>query len=479
MKRFPVLVIVTLLVAILQPIHAGWTRTYGTNPASEAGYCVHQTNDGGYIIVGNTDSFNDRNPDLWLLKTDSLGDTLWTHTYGGKEGELGRSVQQTKDGGYIISGWTSSYTEDGTAVWMIKTDSNGDTLWSLVYTEGGGNEGHWVEQTKDGGYIVTGFVGYRYALRGANLLLLKINAQGDTAWVRTYGGEKQEEGHYVQQTIDGGFIVTGYTRSFSSGSRDLWLLKTNSLGDTLWTKIYGGEEMEEGYCVRQTSDGGYIVTGTNYTLAPPWGHAWLLKTDSAGDTLWTRTYGGEITPDWGFSLQQTNDGGYIIAGETESFGAGGGDVWLLKLAEDGDVIWSRTYGGENLDLAYSVQQTKDGGFILTGLTYSFAPGTYNYDLWMIKTDANGDTLAIADQPFTSSASFLEVLPIGRRIVMRYEDMPDGFHASVFDATGRKVDEVHATESSGMITWGKCYGPGVYFIVPSEGKASVQKVVLIK
>ena len=297
-------------------------------------------------MVGYTSSFGLGSafyPDVYLIKTDANGDTLWTKTYGGSYGDEGYSVQQTTDGGYIIVGRTFSFglgTSTSPDVYLIKTDMNGDTLWT-----------------------------------------------------KTYGGTNHDRGNFVQQTVDGGYIITGITVSFGTGGENVYLIRTNATGDTLWTKTYGGTDTQQtntdrGHSVEQTSDGGFIITGS-----ATFGErgAYLIKTDSNGDTLWTKSYGG-IGVDDGSSVKQTADGGYIIMGFTVNFGAGGRDVYLIKTDANGDTLWTKTYGGTGDDETSNLleaQQTVDGGYIITGRTNSFGAG--NYDVYLIKTDANGNS----------------------------------------------------------------------------------------
>ena len=211
----------------------------------------------------------------------------------------------------------------------------------------------------------------------------------DTLWTRTYGGSARDVAWSVQQTADGGYIVAGGTVSFGAGDYDFYLVKTNSLGDPLWTRTYGGSSSDNAYSVQQTADGGYIVAGNTYSFGagtPNLPNMYLVKTNSQGDTLWTRTYGG-ISYDAACSVQRTTDGGYMVAGRTYSFGAGSADFYLVKTNSQGDTLWTRTYGRSSADVAYSVQQTADGGYIVAGSTWYSDPSYA--DFYVVKTGPDG------------------------------------------------------------------------------------------
>ncbi|RPH92343.1 hypothetical protein EHM69_12945, partial [candidate division KSB1 bacterium] len=222
---------------------------------------------------------------------------------------------------------------------------NPDTLWTHTYGGSGYDGAGCIQQTADGGYILTGTTD-SFGAGLHDFYLVKTDSQGQPLWTRTYGGNNHDRARCVQQTSDGGYILAGTTWSFGAGIYDLFVVKTNALGDTLWTHTYGGNYENEAFSVRQTADGGYVVCGLKYSVSN-YNDAYIVKTDSQGNPLWTRTYGGRGS-DIAYSIRQTADGGYIAAGGTSSYGTGipvSSNCWLLKTNRQGDTLWTRTYGG--------------------------------------------------------------------------------------------------------------------------------------
>jgi hypothetical protein len=383
--RLPVSGCLLLSVVCLSSIafaQTNWARTYG-RPGNDRGSSVQQTRDGGFIVAGSTESLSTGDNDVYLIRTDAHGDTLWTRSYGGTHHDFGYSVRQTSDGGYIVAGSTSSFgTNHFYDVYLIKTDAEGDTIWTRAYGGQYDEEGNSVQQTADGGYIIAGYT-VSFGAGYYDLYLIKTDASGDTLWTRSYGRKSSDGGNSVQQTSDGGYIIAGWTYSQYPEDVNVYLVKTNAHGDTLWTRSYGGSSREEGCSVQETDDGGYIIAGYTASLGAGSYDVYLIKTDDRGDTLWTKTYGGADN-DRGYSVRQTPDGGYIIAGLTHSFGPG--NAWLLRMNASGDTIWTRTYGGGFSE----VRQTTDGGYVIAG-TYGF---DLLADVYLVKTDDNADVGAV-------------------------------------------------------------------------------------
>ncbi len=545
-----------------------WNNTYGGNYCDGAD-SIQQTRDGGYIIAGITQEFGPGDTAFLLVKTDSNGTEQWYRIFGGGNYEFNPSVWLSPNGGYILGGKTFSFDDD--TYWLIKTDEDGNVQWdrtfegrgldsfqstldggyiingdfydpskthlvqkTLIKTDSNGNE-QWdikiegdeldsVLQTGNGGYILAGTkdsklllvklmaerptpsaqftyqpgnpganqtitfdasasydpygnityyqwdlgdgsyvdttqrtvrhsydeggnysvgltvtgsnndvssitreiivqrsatpimrwdqtfggqgndkvysLGHTsdggYILAGSSRFyisgrwdmdarLVKTDANGNMQWQRTIGGNEFDEAHSAIQTSDGGYIIAGRTYSFyGSGIDDLWLVKTDAEGTEQWNRTIGGNYRDIAYSVRQTSDGGYIIQGQTDPYGSGFYDLWLLKTDAEGTEQWNRTFGGDSNGRL-HSLQQTFDGGYILGGATRPFGAGSSDFWLVKTDQDGVELWNRTFGGNFRDIAYSVQQTSDGGFIMAGVTRS----PHSNDCWLVKTDTEG------------------------------------------------------------------------------------------
>ena len=467
--------------------HISFEKTYG-GVDDDLGWSVQQTQDGGYILTGYTNSFGEGLIDVYLIKTDSLGNVLWLRTYGGTGYELGRSVQETQDGGYIIAGYTTSFGS-GLQVFLIKTNSLGDTLWTKTYGDFGTEIGWTIEETQDGGFIIAGSTD-NYDAQKSDVYLIRTNSLGDTFWTKTYGDTGIDIGWSVQETSDGGFIIAGYSESFGAGLSDVYLIKTDSSGESLWTKTYGGIWYDYGYSVRETSDSGYVIAGKSISFSGgSYDDVYLIKTNSQGDTLWTKVYGG-IYNDGGYSVQQTADEGYIITGYTAPYDNDTVDVYLIKTDSAGNTLWTRTFGGSSLDNGYSVQQTLDSGYIIVGFTKSYGAG--GEDVFLIKTAEDG-TVGV-EEPDSGGFRF----PISD--LKLFQNQPNPFHSTtmirfmlpasgyislkIFDITGRLVEKlVDGSQESGVyrVEWeGKDQGSGVYFYrLTAGGFVATKKLILLR
>jgi hypothetical protein len=350
-----------LLILFLSPISVfamEWARTYGVNNRDYAS-SIQQTADGGYIVAGRTgfedDSTGEDYYDIWVLKLDSNGDISWQKTYDMNNYDYASSIQQTADGGYIVAGAAAenniirspdyAYFSD---ILVLKLDSSGEISWQKTY--GGSNDAgaSSIQQTADGGYIVAGYTG-KYIPGGYPYLydiwILKLDSSGNISWQKTYGGSYYDVSRSIQQTADGGYIVDGFTDVCGGLCFGMLVLKLDSSGNVSWQKVYNDSDMdswETGSSIRQTADGGYVLAVPSWNGRVLITTTWLLKLDSSGDISWQKTYGGGENEDYSASsIQQTTDGGYIVAGYTAGYTGDyyyyDSDVLVLKLNSRGEI----------------------------------------------------------------------------------------------------------------------------------------------
>jgi len=363
-----------------------WARSYGGG-LGEGAWTIQQTSDGGFAVAGWTWSFGAGDSDIWILKLRADGTIQWQRTYGGYDDDAADLIYQASDGGYVVTGYTASYGAGAIDVWLLKLGADGAVQWQKTYGGRAEDEAVGIQQTLDGGYIVAGETD-SFGAGDWDVWLLKLGADGAVQWQKTYGGPRSEttSADPVQQTADGGYIVTGRTASFGAGGYDVWMLKLDENGTVQWQKTYGGPGDDEAHAVRQTLNGGYVVAGYTASFGAGATDIWVIKLDGQGTILWQKTFGGEGT-DLTFSVHPTFDGGCVVGGYTWSFGAGASDFWVLKLSQNGTLQWQKTYGGPARDEAASIRQTSEGGYVVAGGTESFAGG---WDFWVLRLGADGD-----------------------------------------------------------------------------------------
>jgi hypothetical protein len=304
---------------------------------------------------------------------------------GGKNDDGGVSLIQTSDGGYVIAGGTFSFGAGGEDVYVVKLDANGNLQWTKTIGGPESEEGVSLIQTSDGGYAIAGLT-QSFGAGEDDVYVVKLDANGNLQWTKTIGGKKEDGGFSLIQTSDGGYAIAGYTLSFGAGEADVYVVKLDAHGNLQWTKTIGGPGSEIGFSLIQTSNGGYVIAGTTESFGVGGSDVYVVKLDANGNLQWTRTIGrpgNEI----GFCLIQTSDSGYVIAGSTTSFGTGGVDVYVVKLNANGNLQWTTTIGGKEEDVGVSLIQTSDGGYAIAGSTKSFGAG--EWDVYVVKLNANG------------------------------------------------------------------------------------------
>ncbi|MCP4632990.1 MAG: T9SS type A sorting domain-containing protein [candidate division Zixibacteria bacterium] len=459
-----------------------WTRTYGGGE-NDWGVNIIHTDDNGFAILSFTNSFGNGDEDIWLIKTNEDGDTIWTKTYGGIGSESAVNFRQTSDGGFIIVGWTSTYGNGDLDLWLIKTNEQGDTVWTKTY--GGVEEDlGWDIRVLDDGYIIGGGT-KSFGSGDSDFWLLRTDLNGDTLWTRTYGEYDEECCNRIQLTSDGGYILAGYKR-FPNGL-DAWLVKTDENGDPLWTRTYGGDDSDAATGIDVTEDGGFIICGGTESYGHGERDLWLIKTDSEGNTIWSKTLGGS-QQDEGYFAFQTSDGGYVASGQTYSFGAGESDIYLIRLDPNGDTLWTRTYGGNDEEWGGNLVQCDDGNFLLVGFSGSFGSGTG--DVWLLKiqwdlvgvNDGDWESNSILDShihsynypnPFNSSTNIYYNIAEPQNVKLKIYNLQGQL---VFD---KDIDNGKLGRQS--LTWDAHPQPsGIYFYKLIIGNdVSTRKILLIK
>ncbi|HDY88954.1 MAG TPA: T9SS type A sorting domain-containing protein [bacterium] len=386
-----VLTLITATCCLYSFAQTTFQKTFGGTGDDRDAYCIPVTS-GGFVTVGATNSFGVGGFDLLVLRSDDMMNTIWSKTFGGSQDEkisdrkpLQR-VQETNDGGYIIAGYTKSFGAGNSDVYVIRIDSTGNLQWSKTY--GGPAEDFAVAvfELPGGGFLLGGAT-RTFSFGSRDVYLIRIDNNGNLLWTKTFGGGAHDAMWGMDATNDGGFIIAGAFRSFGPGFNAGFLCKIDSLGNIEWFKTYGGNN-DEALGSVISIDGGYIATGRTNSSGSGDYDAWIVKTDSIGNVLWAKTYGGAAFDLFEKIIADT-DGNLIALGQTESFGAGLSDIFLVKTDSAGNLLWAMTYGGADDDIARSLQQLSDGGFHISGYTRSFGAG--GWDLYFINTDANGNS----------------------------------------------------------------------------------------
>ncbi len=464
-----------------QPPDSTWGRTYGGSGLEEC-LSAQQTDDGGYVLGGWTESYGSGNQDYWLVKVNSAGVTSWSRSFGGASGDHGVSVVETADGGFALAGWAFSFGAGIADFWLVKTNSDGDSLWSRAYGGTGHDECRVVQQTADQGFLLAGGT-YSFGAGDWDFWVVKTDSGGDSLWSRTLGGPYEDYCTSARQTTDGGYVLAGWTDLNGAGIYDYWLVKLDANGDSIWSRTYGNADVEWCWTVLETSDGGFMLGGAVMpsTFGPM--DIWIVKTNTAGEIVWEQRYGGENSESCAAILETANHD-FVLVGGTWSFGAGASDIWLLKAAANGDSIWSRTFGGHEEEYGTAILQTANGEYVVAGATSSFGAGYF--DMMLVKTGADATGAEPSTAPLPANLS-LGVFPnpFNPSTEITF-NVPRTAHASlrIYDVLGREV----MTLMDGVVRGGSTRlrwdaagtANGIYFVrLTAAAEVMTKKIVLSK
>ncbi len=494
MKRLAWAVYVLSVCAVLNGTASGqaiFERHYG-GERYDAGNDVLEIPGGGFLLIGTTRSVSDDTTDAWVISTDALGNPLWTNTYGGSGFDSGISLLPASDGGYILTLATNSFS-DSYDIRLIKIEASGAVDWAKTYGGARSDYVHDMAPTADGGYVVIAHT-VSFGMGGLDFYLLKVAQNGDSLWSRTYGGVGWDWGGSVQQTMDGGFILAGDTKSFGDERGDVFLVKTDASGDTLWTKTYGQpDNPDRALCVVQTADGGFLLAcesiGGPSAIGAEGLISLIIKTDAMGGEQWSTVLHGSNLSSPANALELEN-GDYLVVGDVFRGEEQGLDAYATRLAGDGSLVSEWFYGGSKSDRFNAVQQTADGGFVFVGMTDSYAPDM-DTQVYLVKTDADGNVTEIHDD-------FAEVRPRTVRLMGNYPnpfnptttvrfELSHAMHVTltVHDLYGREIQllldgKLHDPGSHRIAFDATALPSGVYFYsLIAGGQLQTRKMLLLR
>ncbi len=480
-----------LLIIIATSYLNAWTRTYGGN-GDEEGRCVKSTLDGGYIAVGYSNSYGTGEADVMLIKTDSLGAKEWCRYYGSNEAEKGVAVIPVKNGGYVVLAQKFRLGNGAWDAWLFKTDSIGKMLWEKTF----GGECNDIVNALGvdtlGNFVAVGHT-ESYGSGGLDAWAFKTDSRGNLLWEKTFGDSKDDWFNtvYMLGSIP---LVAGGTKSYGKGESDMWWLSLHpKTGDVFMEKLWGDKEWDEVYSVIPTSRllskivPGYLFVGVSTSWGVGDENMIAYRTDTTFNYLYRRFIGENNIDDRGYMIKEYPQGYYIVGITNITEDKNSGDLWLVALTSSGSSPWKKTYGGSKRDVGNSIDLVTGtiGGAIITGYTESFGKG--GKDLWLLRVDSKGDTLAHApwkppDNPpnDTTKAKWTIYPNIGSYINLKYTALAAPLNIEVFDLLGCRVDELTLPKGSGSTMWGANMASGIYFFIPKSQKSPQPlKVVISK
>jgi len=386
MKKILSLVIAFAIYMSINSQSIQFMNIYGGLTRHDFGLSVDYTSDGGYVLLGHSILPSSDHQALYLIKLDSVGNVQWQQHYGDTADFYGQSVLQTTDGGYVLCGFfDNSQFGQGTDIIVFKVNASGQAEWRKHFGGSLNDWGYNIKQTADGGFIVCGS-SRSYGGGEINAILIKINAAGNQEWMNTFGGSQNDGSYSVDITQDGGYILCGYTYSYSSSLDDVMLIKTDTQGNQEWMQVIGGQGNDRGLSVKTNTTGGYFIAGYTNSFGAGGDNMYFIKTNANGEVETYKTYGGNMT-DRAYSIDVNQHNEVFIAGTTNSYGMGGNDFYVVKTDTLGNLIWQNTFGYNNHDEGFSVVATPDRGAAILGKTIA---ANQCSNILLVKADSAGN-----------------------------------------------------------------------------------------
>ena len=369
----------------------------GTGNESAVG--IATTDDNGSIICGYTNSYGQGLEDCYFVKLDSIGQIEWTKTLGGTNVDKAFSIIQTADGGYAFTGITQSFGAGGNDVYIGKLTSTGTLSWVKTIGGTGSDYGNSIIETSDGGLAVAGW----YGVNGVNYdaYLIKMDALGNINFSNTYGGAGEDVAYSVYQNIDGSFVLSGYTRTYGAGLKDCYVLNISSTGLLLWSKTIGGSLDEEAFSIIQTNDGGIVLAGVTQSFGSGGNDCYLVKLNNSGNLLWTKTIGG-LNSDYFKSIQQKSNSNIVACG-WYGINAGNYDLYITEFDNSGSFIMGKTVGAQGgEETGQGIVLSNNNCLIAVG--YSGNIGSGFTDMYIVQFDSSNN-ICTSCNPANSVGSF--------------------------------------------------------------------------
>lgn len=446
-------------------------QTYG-GVDGDIGFSVEQTSDGGYALFGSTWNGTAGSADMYLIKTDAAGMEQWSHNYGSVDMDMGYCARQTSNGGYILCGMFGTFGTD--TLTLVRTDANGTALWIERYPGSLGRDiGYSVEETSDGGFLVCGFTEGTGVEE--DVYVLRTTGNGALLWATSVDLGASEVGWCLRRTDDDGCIVVANSFDYGDPNGEIHLLRFDPNGDTLWTSTILTPGADESRGLAITLDGGFIVAGGN---GSPYRDILLVRTDEFGIEQWRRTYataGDEAARD----VQQMDDGGFIVGGRKEDLLTNDIQMHLMRTDADGYMEWERTFQQGIFSDANSLDRTSDGGFVLFGHTTDTLGGVPHTDMYLVKTDGAGySTVASIADPggpilvYPNPAADRILLDAGKTRLTS---------AVLFDAAGKQVlRETFSATTTAELSLGHLYcGAYVLNATAENGRSTSQALLIVR
>ncbi len=356
--------------------HDIFQKAYGGDKKDIA-YDLAVMDDDGFMIVGSTKSYGKGRDDLIVTKFDKNGKPLIRGVFGGKGKDIGYSVVKSSDGNFIAVGSSDSYNEDGDLdLFVVKFDKNCHKIWQKVYGGKRDDVGYSAIATPNGGALIVGYT-ESYGQGYKDGYVLFIDKNGKALFQKAIGGKDDDILRGITFSKDGGFFVAGKTQSYGKGGFDFYLAKFDKHGKYLYKNVLGGEDDDEFRAVVATKDGGCVAVGSTQSFESKHRDVDIMKFDKDGKMQWHKIYGFK-SHEWANSVALTDDGGYLVAGTTKSFGFGNYDFYLLELNSKGSSVWANVYGGDDKDIAHSIKRMRDGSYLVVGETKTYGNGDFDF-----------------------------------------------------------------------------------------------------